>query len=147
MAPAKHTKVQFHFLNRSFSFRDRTKLKSFLVRQLSREGIKSEAINFIFCNDAYLLELNKTHLKHNTLTDIITFELSVPGEPLIADIYISVERVRENAQVFKTPFVQEIHRVIFHGVLHLCGLKDKSSEEKKQMRAMEDLWISRYFKK
>ena len=110
-----------------------------------KEGKELEAINFIFCSDEYLLGLNQAHLDHNTFTDIITFELSSKNQPLVADIYISVDRVRENARLFQVSFKEELHRVIFHGVLHLCGFKDKKPAEQKLMREMEGKWLSKYF--
>jgi rRNA maturation RNase YbeY len=103
---------------------------------LKKEGRGIEAINYIFCTDAYLLELNKTHLKHNTYTDIITFELSGKSEAIVADIYISVERVRENANSYQTSFIDELYRVIFHGSLPLAGYKDKSKADSVLMRQM-----------
>ena len=109
------------------------------------EGKEIEAINFIFCSDEYLLELNQEHLDHNTFTDIITFELSPKGKPLVADIYISIERIRENSRLFKVSFKEELHRVIFHGVLHLCGYKDKKAVDQKRMREMEGVWLKKYF--
>ncbi|MGN6400064.1 MAG: rRNA maturation RNase YbeY [Flavisolibacter sp.] len=137
--------IYFHFLIERFFFPQRNRLKDFLKRLLKEEGKKEATINYIFCADAYLWELNKTHLNHNTFTDIITFELSSKNEPLIADVYISVERVKENATTFRTSFQRELHRVIFHGALHLCGYKDKTKEQSQQMRSMEELYLTRYF--
>jgi rRNA maturation RNase YbeY len=103
-------------------------------------------LNYIFCSDDYLLEINKTHLQHNYYTDIITFDLSVaPGE-IIGEIYISTDRVRDNAVSLGVSIKDELHRVIFHGALHLCGYKDKSPKHLKEMRAAEDLYLSLYFK-
>jgi rRNA maturation RNase YbeY len=110
-----------------------------------KEGKQVDTINFIFCTDQYLLGLNKKHLNHDTLTDIITFEYNPPGQALLSDIYISVERVKENALVFKTSFSRELHRVIFHGVLHLCGYKDKKPEESKLMRLKEEEYLKKWF--
>lgn len=117
----------------------------FLKRLCMKEGKQVDTINFIFCTDQYLLELNKKHLNHDTLTDIITFEYNPPGQALLSDIYISIERVRENAVVFKTSFSRELHRVIFHGVLHLCGYKDKKPEESKLMRFKEEEYLQKWF--
>jgi probable rRNA maturation factor len=138
-------KVQFHFLTKPFNLKERGELKSFIAKAIKREGRKVEAINYIFCTDAYLLEINKSYLNHDTYTDIITFELSEKGEPLLADIYISVDRVRENARAFSTSFTRELHRVIFHGALHLLGFKDKSDKQARQMRAKEEEILSDYF--
>jgi probable rRNA maturation factor len=145
MLSAARPKIFFHFLVKPFTLRNRTLLKRFIERQLKREGKTVGAINYIFCDDDYLLQLNKTHLKHNTLTDIITFELSLKGEPLISDIYISVQRIRENSTVFKQPFHKELHRVIFHGALHLAGYKDKTPVDAASMRDKEEQYLRSYF--
>jgi rRNA maturation RNase YbeY len=137
--------IHFHYLVPPFHFSNRSGLKRFLYKQLKVEGKSIDTINYIFCDDAYLLQINQQYLKHDTLTDIITFELSPKTQPLLADIYISVERVRENASLFQTSFNKEIHRVIFHGALHLAGYKDKTSNDQTQMRIKENDWINRYF--
>ena len=93
------------------------------------------------------MEKNIQFLNHNTLTDILTFDLSETEEELFSEIYISIERVRDNANIHKTTYQQELHRVIFHGALHLCGFKDKTEEQEKEMRHQEDLCINQYFGK
>jgi probable rRNA maturation factor len=139
-------KVQFHYLSAVPALTNRTNLKKFLADRLfGQEGLKVNHLNYIFCADAYLLEINKSYLAHDTYTDIITFGLSAVGEPVLADIYISVERVRENAVLFKNSFTRELHRVIFHGALHLCGYKDKTAGQAQQMRSMEQLYLDLYF--
>jgi probable rRNA maturation factor len=110
-----------------------------------KENTALERLDYIFCSDAYLLELNKAYLKHDTYTDIITFPLSIPPAPVISDIYISVDRVKENASALRTTFNQELHRVIFHGALHLCGYIDKSKSDQKLMREKEDSYLNSYF--
>lgn len=137
--------IRLHYLTDGFSLRDRTRLKTFVLKLLAKEGRQVDAINYIFCSDEYLLEINRQYLKHNTYTDIITFELSQPGEPVLSDIYISIDRVRENAFKFETSFNRELHRVLFHGALHLSGFTDKSPAQSKQMRAKEDFYLSKYF--
>lgn len=102
-------------------------------------------INYIFCNDESLLEKNIAFLDHNTLTDIITFDLSATEDDLMAELYISVDRVADNAASFGVSYEQELHRVIFHGILHLCGFKDKTDKDAKEMRRQEDLCIRAYF--
>ena len=139
------SKIQFHFLTEPFHFANRTKLKKFILDSLRTEGRAVEYINFIFCTDSYLLSLNQGYLGHDTYTDIITFELSPKGHPILSDIYISVERVRENAKQFKTSFGRELHRVIFHGTLHLMGLKDKTNAQAAVMRESEEKYLSAYF--
>ena len=137
--------IKFNYLYHEFSFSERTRLKNFLVNMFKKEGFKIDSINYIFCSDEYLLELNKVNLNHNTYTDIITFPYSKNNEPIVADIFISVERVKENSKIFSTNFKEELHRVIFHGALHLCGYKDKSHAEIQQMRKMESLYLKKYF--
>jgi probable rRNA maturation factor len=138
-------KINFHFLVPPFFFPKRKELKAFLLNLFQQQGKRVEAINYIFCSDEYLLDLNRAHLNHDTYTDIITFELSPKNASLLADIYISVERVKENAQTLDTGFQKEIHRVIFHGALHLCGYKDKTRGQAKKMRNMEELYLNKYF--
>jgi len=100
-------------------------------------GFKEGELNYIFCDDEYLLKLNVEFLEHDTLTDIISFDYTM-GKLISGDIFISVERVRENAQIFSQTIENEIHRVMIHGVLHYMGFKDKSLEDKEIMRAEED---------
>ncbi|MBD0374086.1 MAG: rRNA maturation RNase YbeY [Flavisolibacter sp.] len=135
-------KIQFHYITKPFSFTNRIRLKYFLIDLFKKERKDVSHINFIFSNDDYLLQINQHYLKHNTYTDIITFELSDKGDPLIADIYISIERVKENAVTFETPFYKELLRVIFHGALHLCGYKDKTVNEKELMIEKENYYLN-----
>jgi len=107
------------------------------------ENCKEGEINYIFCNDDDLLKLNMDFLKHETLTDIISFDYSV-GKELHGDIYISVERVKENATKFKVDFVDEMSRVMIHGILHYCGYKDKSDADAKVMRNKEDYYLAKH---
>lgn len=108
---------------------------------ISSEGRKEGEINYIFCDDLYLLEINQKYLGHDTFTDIISFDYSV-GKELHGDIYISVERVKENAKEFEVDFKEEIRRVMVHGILHYCGYKDKSDKDKMLMRSKEDGYIN-----
>lgn len=139
------SKIRFHFLQGGFSLSERSSLKSFIESLFKREKKRLEGLNYIFCSDEYLLEINKQYLKHDFYTDIITFGLSEPNEPINAEIYISIDRVRENAGQFKTTLKKEMHRVIFHGALHLCGYRDKKKEESILMRKMEDKYLTLYF--
>jgi probable rRNA maturation factor len=118
-----------------------------LVKEILKKKKENYNINYIFCSDEYLLRINKEYLKHNTLTDIITFDLSEKGSDLLlADIYISLERVQENAAQYNVKFTQELLRVIIHGMLHLIGYKDKTAAQKTSMRRMETRWINNYTK-
>jgi rRNA maturation RNase YbeY len=142
----KPSRIQFHFLEKGITLRDRNLLKAYLEGLYKKEKRKLEQCNYVFCSDDYLLEINRQYLKHDYYTDIITFDLSEPNTPLNAEIYISVDRVRDNARQFNTSIHQELHRVIFHGALHLCGYKDKTTKEEELMRKMEDKYLKGYFK-
>lgn len=137
--------IQFHYVDVYFYFPNRNRLKQFLLQKLSEKNRFIEAANFIFCTDKYLLAINKRYLRHDTFTDIVTFELSPKDTPLLADIFISIERVKENSASYKVSFTQELHRVIFHGILHLNGLNDKTKLASKKMRQMENLYLEQYF--
>jgi len=118
-----------------------------LVKKILEKKKADYNINYILCSDEYLLNMNKEYLQHNTLTDIITFDLSEENsELLIADIYISIQRVEENAATFNKKFTEEFIRVVVHGILHLLGYQDKSAQQKTTMRRMETRWIN-YYKK
>ncbi|XZF16692.1 rRNA maturation RNase YbeY [Chitinophagaceae bacterium MMS25-I14] len=126
--------------------KDKRMLSAFLddLVQQHLEGIKKVQFTYIFCSDEYLLGINREFLDHDTFTDIITFDLSERETELTGEIYISVERVAENAAKFNTKYETELHRVIFHGALHLCGFKDKSAKDKDEMRRQEDLCLKQY---
>lgn len=136
--------IKFHYLERSPNLPARTVLKGFLQELFKKEGVKLSGVNYIFCSDEYLLKINLDFLDHNTYTDIITFQYTPAGEAVQSDIYISVDRVRENASQFGTSFKNELYRVIFHGALHLCGYKDKATKDVKLMRAKEDEYVRKY---
>ncbi|MBO9681203.1 MAG: rRNA maturation RNase YbeY [Flavisolibacter sp.] len=136
--------IHFHYTDQSFYLPRRTDLKKFILQIFKMEGCAPEEINYIFCSDDYLFNLNNTYLKHKTYTDIITFQYSWPPQLILSDIYISVERVRENAKLYNTSFLNELYRVIFHGALHLCGYKDKSKKDELQMRSKENFYLSLY---
>ena len=125
-----------------FSLNNETHFSSWISKTISEENCKEGEINYIFCSDDYLLKLNLDFLKHDTLTDIISFDYSV-GKELHGDIYISVERVKENAKDFNETFTDEIARVIIHGVLHFCGYKDKTNDEEQLMRSKENYYLSK----
>ncbi len=113
------------------------KIKQWIAQTVQRESCILRSISFIFCSDDYLHQLNVEYLEHDTLTDVVTFPYLAP--PCVeGDIFISIDRVRENAEEFGVPFEQELYRVMIHGVLHLCGYTDKTPEEKKIMTEKED---------
>jgi rRNA maturation RNase YbeY len=137
--------IQFHYVNGPFFLTHRTALKSFIIQLFKTENVHVEELHYIFCSDQYLLQLNKNFLDHDTYTDIITFNLSESSAPIVSDIYISTDRVRENAKALNTTFTNELHRVVFHGALHLCGYKDKTKVQKALMRQKEDACLQQYF--
>src|SRR6478736_3257897 len=120
-----------------FVLDNETAYSDWISSVISSEGKKEGEINYIFCDDNYLHKINVEYLQHDTLTDIISFDYSV-GSELNGDIFVSTERVRENAQDFNVPFDEELRRVIIHGVLHYCGYKDKSEEDEQKMRMKEE---------
>jgi rRNA maturation RNase YbeY len=136
--------IQFHFIESSFSLKNRIALKVFLEGIFKKEKKALASLNYIFCSDEYLLNMNRQFLKHDYYTDIITFDLSEKKQPIIGEVYISVDRVKENSKRLKQSFQKELHRVIFHGSLHLCGYKDKKRDEIVTMRAKEAYYLKQY---
>lgn len=128
--------------------KDRLRLKRFLKDNIVARYLPTVSkmdVTYIFCDDAYLLQINQDFLRHDTYTDIITFDLSEEAQHLQAEIYISVTRIAENAQQFNTSYERELHRVIFHGLLHLCGFKDKTKKDAALMRGGEEECLTQYF--
>lgn len=128
--------ISFNYEN-EFELQNEDQIATWISSVILSENKKEGDINYIFCDDEYLLNLNEQYLDHDTLTDIISFDYSV-GNELHGDIFISIERVRENAQDFNVTFEEELKRVLVHGVLHYCGYKDKSEEDEQLMRNKED---------
>lgn len=138
--------IHFHFLL-PVSFSQRTLVKEVVRDLFKKEKTKLEQLQYIFCSDDYLLEINRQHLQHNYYTDIITFDLSENPNAVIGEIYISVDRVKDNALNYKVSFKQELLRVIFHGALHLCGHKDKTKKDQVLMRKAEDKYLQYFLSK
>ncbi|MEO8403145.1 MAG: rRNA maturation RNase YbeY [Chitinophagaceae bacterium] len=134
------------FYESKVNLRDRSELKRFIETLFKSEKRSLKSLNYIFCSDKRLLSINNQYLQHNFYTDIISFGLSGQGEPTEAEIYISIDRVKENASDHKETFTRELHRVIFHGALHLCGYRDKTKREKSIMRVKEDSYLNKYFR-
>ncbi len=128
--------IDFHY-ETDFKLTNEIQLTNWVVSCIERDAFKVGEINYIFCDDAYLHKLNVEFLQHDTFTDIISFDNTL-GKIISGDIFISVERVKENSKTFNTSFDEEIHRVMIHGVLHYMGFKDKSKEEQAIMRAKEN---------
>jgi probable rRNA maturation factor len=140
------SKVCFFFDSVRFSLSNRIVLKKFIERLFTREKQKLASLNYIFCSDKRLLEINREYLGHDYYTDIISFDLSESGSGIRGEIYISIDRVRNNAQSLGITFSSELRRVIFHGALHLCGYKDKSPREMEEMRSKEEEYLLRWQK-
>jgi probable rRNA maturation factor len=138
--------TRFFFLQHNISLTKRASLKRFIEEIFIKEKKKLSSLNYIFCSDEYLLQINRSHLDHNYYTDIISFDLSESPNAITGEIYISTDRVRDNATELGVSITEELHRVIFHGALHLCGYKDKTTKDAKQMRAAEDSCLRDYFK-
>ncbi len=144
MPPAP--KVNFFFSGSRPTLDERIRLRKFIISIFRREKTRLESISFIFADDLLLHKINKEYLAHDYYTDIITFELSAGTLPKVSEVYISCDRVKENAQIHKTSFKEELHRVIFHGVLHLCGYNDKTQKQSREMRNRENYYLEKYFK-
>ena len=136
--------IHFFYLKPCPSLRDRNKLKAFLHSLFKSEKKILGNLTYIFCSDAYLLKINQEYLKHDYYTDIITFDLSASAKSVEGEIYISVDRIRENARKEGVSVKEELHRVIFHGALHLCGYKDKTQKDKSEMKRMENRYLKGY---
>lgn len=129
--------IQFSNNEITFNLKNKTKLKDWIKAVIEKEKLALGELSYVFCDDESLLKMNQQFLDHNTYTDIITFDYR-DGKVVNGEIYISIERVRDNATTYKTTFEDELHRVMIHGVLHICGYKDKTKAAKELMRKMED---------
>ena len=137
--------IHFFYEDVKFTVPNKTRLRNWIELIIKNEkGKKIKNINFIFCSDEFLLEFNKIYLHHHTLTDVITFDYSDDEQYLESDIYISIHRIKENSQDLKIPFINELHRVMIHGVLHLLGYRDKSEDELQIMREKENECLTLY---
>jgi probable rRNA maturation factor len=137
-----HSNIHFFFQSK-MRLTERRRLKTFLQTIFKKEGKIIETLVYVFCSDKYLLKLNQAFLKHNYYTDILTFNLSKSGK-IEGEIYISVDRVKENSKTLKINTNLELLRVIFHGALHLCGYADKTKPQRKEMRKKEDEYLLHY---
>lgn len=138
--------INFNF-QKNIALTNRLKLKQFIIRLFKTEKVAAESISYVFCSDEFLLQINKDYLKHDYYTDIISFDLSLnKNSPVIGEVYISVDTIRDNAKRFETTVQLELHRVIFHGALHMCGYKDKTKKDQAIMTTKEDEYLSLYFK-
>ncbi|WP_254528778.1 MULTISPECIES: rRNA maturation RNase YbeY [unclassified Sphingobacterium] len=135
--------IQFFSEDIDFTLKEKQKVREWIGATIKAEGFKRVGeLSFVLCSDAYLLEINKQYLDHDTFTDIVTFDSSEDEDVIAGDIFISVERTTENAKKFNVSERDELHRVIIHGVLHLCGYYDKKKEDKTLMTEKEDHYLS-----
>lgn len=137
-------RTSFNFLA-PINLRNRNQLKAFIKQIFATEGTIGNSVDVIFCSDSYLLNINSSFLKHDFFTDIITFNLADKNAAVHGEIYISVDTVKTNAVRFNNTVDKELHRVIFHGILHLCGYTDKTAKQQTLMTAKEDYYLALYF--
>mgnify|MGYP001818089882 CR=1 FL=1 len=131
--------IRFNYEN-EFKLNDESRIEHWILKVIELEGFTVNEVNYVFCSDSYLHNLNLQYLNHDTLTDVISFDYSI-GKNLQGDIYISTDRVRENALNFEVDFSNELCRVMVHGILHYCGYNDKTQSESDIMRQKEDLYL------
>lgn len=135
-------KISFHSIINHFHLLNKKKIRFIIESIFDKEGLHLDSLTIVFCSDRYLLKINQDFLSHNFYTDTITFDLSEDlGDLIVGEVYISIERVRENALLLGVPFKEELLRVLFHGVLHLCGYKDKNEVEIAEMRQKEEYYL------
>jgi len=127
----------------NYKLKSKALLRQWINDTIRAEGYKLSELTYIFCSDAYLLNINQQYLDHDTYTDIITFDNSERDDVVLGDIFISIERIRENAAKYNVPETDELHRVIIHGVLHLLGYTDKSTANKQKMTEKEDFYLGK----
>ena len=137
--------IQFFDYDRNSNLRNKKRLKAYIFDLLLKEKRNPKNVSYIFCSDDHLLKINRKFLKHDYYTDVISFDLSESPKRIDAEIYISIDRVRDNAAKEGVSFREELHRVVFHGTLHLCGYKDKKRGEVARMRKRENRYLNKYF--
>jgi probable rRNA maturation factor len=138
--------IQFYMHEVRFKLKQQKLLKATVKKIFENENYMLKNLAYVFCSDEYLLTINQQYLQHDSYTDIITFDLSEKKGKVYGEIYISIERVQENATLYRVDFEMELHRVVFHGALHLCGYKDKTAAEKKAMRQKEEYYLKTFEK-
>jgi rRNA maturation RNase YbeY len=138
--------VIFHVADVSISLKNKRQIKLLIQEIFKLENYRLKKVVYVFCSDEYLLQLNQQHLNHDYFTDTLTFQLSAPKQAIEGEIYISIERIQENAKLYEVPYENELLRVIIHSALHLCGYKDESKRLKNQMHQKENFYIDLYEK-
>lgn len=137
-------KLPIHFFTEetNYTLKKKSLLKDWINQTILKEGYQLQELNFIFCSDDYLLKINQQYLNHDTYTDIITFDNSNSEKQICGDIFISIDRIKENARIFNVKITDELHRVMIHGTLHLLGYPDKKKHEKALMTEKEDFYLA-----
>ena len=146
MTKARNPIILFHFDYAAFALKNRKRLKHFIARIFESKKKNLAGLTYVFTTDRYLLKINRKYLDHDFYTDVIAFDLSETPAHVQGEIYISMNRVRQNASIFKVSLSEELHRVMFHAALHLCGYGDKTAGEKETMKKEEDRYLAQYFK-
>lgn len=136
--------INFYNSDINFILRNKNKIRNWIAQAIINEKKQLTQIDYIFCDDNFILKLNKKTLNHNYYTDIITFQYNTKKEPISAEIYISIDTVKTNAKKFSQTFYNELLRVIIHGVLHCCDYSDKTEFEQKKMRDKEDFYVNKF---
>ena len=136
-------KIDFYYEDCSFVYKGKIATRSWINRAVKENNKQLGLISIIFCSDNYLLKINQDYLNHDYFTDIITFDYC-EGNSVSGDLFISIDMIRANAEKFGVEFIDELHRVIIHGVMHLVGFKDKTDEEAQVMRTQENYWLERF---
>ncbi|MDE3253114.1 MAG: rRNA maturation RNase YbeY [Bacteroidota bacterium] len=139
--------VSFRSADRTLNLPGKTGLKNFIAGLFKREQTSLASLTYVFCSDDYLLRINQDFLQHDYYTDIISFDLTEPGGKKEAEIYVSLDRVKDNARTLGIPFRTELYRVLFHGALHICGYKDKKKSEIALMREKEEQYLRLFDKR
>ena len=134
--------IQFFEEDITYKLKKKTAVKRWITETILAEGFKLSELTYIFCSDEYLLQINRQYLNHDTYTDIITFDNAEEKGLIVGDIFISIDRIRENAIKYAISEADELHRVIIHGALHLLGYKDKTPADKKKMTLKEDFYLN-----
>ncbi len=142
MKTSAHKNITFYTADCTYVLRGKNDIRKWLTAVAKTEKQRIDALSYVFCSDSYLYNMNVQFLNHKTLTDIITFDTAESVNGITGEIYISIDRVRENAAELGLLFRDELHRVMAHGLLHLCGYKDKLPKDKKRMTSREDFSLS-----
>lgn len=137
--------INFFTEDTNYTLKNKKAIKAWVASAITAEGYVLQELNFILCSDPYLLQINQDYLRHDTYTDVITFDNSDTPQTIVGDIFISIDRIKENALTYQHPVAEELCRVIIHGTLHLLGYKDKTKAAKKLMTEKEDLYLSQLF--